>query len=199
MPVSIIRYTDFAPVLNFCRKISAPGSVNIKTTSLVRHMFERAAGKTPSNNATLHNDIWLMSRIWRSSNQERNETERCAQIETEQLVHWYVYAQRHVNSNAFENHSCVVSDGQRWKQSFKRILEEGYPVLKEDDEVTISIDFKKMDCPELEERLAQAKPNEDGFIEFGRDEAERIGATNKYRVSCRTFVEAEGTYFFDQS
>ena len=31
-----------------------------------------------------------------------------------------------------------------------------------------------------------------------QDEAEMIGATNKH-VSRRTFVEAEGTYFSDQS
>ena len=32
-----------------------------------------------------------------------------------------------------------------------------------------------------------------------QDEAEMIGATNKHRVFLRTFVEAEGTYFSDQS
>jgi len=37
------------------------------------------------------------------------------------------------------------------------------------------------------------------FFDSYQAEAEMIGATNKHRVFLRTFVEAEGTYFSDQS
>ena len=69
----------------------------------------------------------------------------------------------------------------------------------EDGAATVSIDFKQVHCQKLEESLASAEPSEEGFIEFDRDEAEIIGATDSYSVSCRSFVEAQGKYFFDQS